>query len=314
MKRLGGTIFPATTAAAGTEEDIDYDDENEDSPASTIVPPSPTGSRRNSLMHDGTSTEESEDSTTNNGDNFSTSIPYREYDEYVDRDGDIGVAKTSTDGPHFQSQSYTSHTRNLPHHREISRGNLRGTASGIAGVHEVQGNYQRSPSHQGPILPATRGDQQRPQERGRHEKLGSKPSPPGASQTPRMEERVPEATPRGTQEAISTTPAVSASKLHPRVAVILGVDRKWYLPLVVCRAMSVGPALWWGLRCAFTFLAELLRIRPGSMWREGWVAIVVSSAAADWDVERRFRVTEVALAIMWVCNCLLLPFSSFFAS
>jgi hypothetical protein len=73
------------------------------------------------------------------------------------------------------------------------------------------------------------------------------------------------------------------------------------LPLVVCRALSVGPALWWGLRCAFTFLAELLRIRPGSMWREGWVAIVVSSAAADWDVERRFRVTEVALAIMWVC-------------
>lgn len=92
----------------------------------------------------------------------------------------------------------------------------------------------------------------------------------------------------------------SPSKLHPRVAVILGVDRKWYLPLVVCRALSVVPALWWGLRCAFTFLAELLRIRPG-MWREGWVAIIVGSAAADWDVERRFRVTEVALAIMWVC-------------
>lgn len=89
------------------------------------------------------------------------------------------------------------------------------------------------------------------------------------------------------------------SKLHPRVAVILGVDRKWYLPLVICRALSVVPALWWGLRCAFTFLAELLRIRPG-MWREGWVAIIVGSATADWDVERRFRVTEVALAIMWV--------------
>lgn len=92
----------------------------------------------------------------------------------------------------------------------------------------------------------------------------------------------------------------SPSKLHPRVAVILGVDRKWYLPLVICRALSVVPALWWGLRCAFTFLAELLRIRPG-MWREGWVAIIVGSASADWDVERRFRVTEVALAIMWVC-------------
>jgi hypothetical protein len=105
-----------------------------------------------------------------------------------------------------------------------------------------------------------------------------------------------------TEEDTTTSTSTSSrpSKLHPRVAVILGVDRKWYLPLVVCRALSVVPALWWGLRCAFTFLAELLRIRPG-MWREGWVAIIVGSAAADWDVERRFRVTEVALAIMWVC-------------
>lgn len=91
-----------------------------------------------------------------------------------------------------------------------------------------------------------------------------------------------------------------ASSLHPRVAVILGVDRKWYVPLLVCRALSTLPAAWWGLRCAFTFLAELLRIRPG-LWREGWVAAIVGSTIAEWDVERRFRVTEVALAIMWCC-------------
>ena len=87
--------------------------------------------------------------------------------------------------------------------------------------------------------------------------------------------------------------------MHPRVAVILGVDRKWYLPLLVCRALSTVPAAWWGLRCAFTFLAELLHIRPG-MGREGWKAAIVGSIGADWDTERRFRVTEVALAIMWV--------------
>jgi len=91
-----------------------------------------------------------------------------------------------------------------------------------------------------------------------------------------------------------------ASALHPRVAVILGVDRKWYVPLLVCRALSTLPAAWWGLRCSFTFLAELLRIRPG-LWREGWVAAIVGSTIAEWDVERRFRVTEVALAIMWCC-------------
>lgn len=91
-----------------------------------------------------------------------------------------------------------------------------------------------------------------------------------------------------------------SSPLHPRVAVILGVDRRWYIPLLVCRALSTLPAAWWGLRCAFTFLAELLHIRPG-MGREGWAAAIVGSVGQEWDVERRFRVTEVALAIMWVC-------------
>ncbi|OJJ43415.1 hypothetical protein ASPZODRAFT_74221 [Penicilliopsis zonata CBS 506.65] len=64
--------------------------------------------------------------------------------------------------------------------------------------------------------------------------------------------------------------------------------------------MSTVPAAWWGLRCAFTFLAELLHIRPG-MGREGWAAAIVGNGGPDWDVERRFRVTEVALAIMWCC-------------
>lgn len=36
------------------------------------------------------------------------------------------------------------------------------------------------------------------------------------------------------------------------------------------------------------------------MGREGWAAAIVGSVGQDWDVERRFRVTEVALAIMWV--------------
>ncbi|OJJ34219.1 hypothetical protein ASPWEDRAFT_114207, partial [Aspergillus wentii DTO 134E9] len=64
--------------------------------------------------------------------------------------------------------------------------------------------------------------------------------------------------------------------------------------------LSTVPAAWWGLRCAFTFLAELLHIRPG-MGSEGWAAAIVGSIGQDWDVERRFRVTEVALAIVWCC-------------
>ncbi|KAF3403796.1 hypothetical protein F1880_010160, partial [Penicillium rolfsii] len=113
------------------------------------------------------------------------------------------------------------------------------------------------------------------------------------------------APPSPTSDTSQTPPGsdagqTSSSPLHPRVAVILGVDRRWYIPLLVCRALSTLPAAWWGLRCAFTFLAELLHIRPG-MGREGWAAAIVGSVGQEWDVERRFRVTEVALAIMWCC-------------
>ncbi|KAJ5632910.1 hypothetical protein N7490_009249, partial [Penicillium lividum] len=114
------------------------------------------------------------------------------------------------------------------------------------------------------------------------------------------------AAPPSSTSSTSHTPLSSdagqaaSSPLHPRVAVILGVDRRWHIPLLVCRALSTLPAAWWGLRCAFTFLAELLHIRPG-MGREGWAAAIIGSVGQDWDVERRFRVTEVALAIMWCC-------------
>ena len=75
--------------------------------------------------------------------------------------------------------------------------------------------------------------------------------------------------------------------LQPGV-VWLGVNTRWHIPLLTCRALSTAPAAWWGLRCALTFLGELL-LRPGAALSGG-----------EWDVEKRFRVTEVFLAILWV--------------
>ena len=49
------------------------------------------------------------------------------------------------------------------------------------------------------------------------------------------------------------------------------------------------PAAWWGIRCALTFLRELLLDGETTWLRD-----------APWDVEKRFRVTEVFLAILWV--------------
>lgn len=79
------------------------------------------------------------------------------------------------------------------------------------------------------------------------------------------------------------------SVLHPRVAVLLGVERRWHFPLLFCRGLSTVPAMWWGLRCAFTFMGELL------MDDEYYGAV-----DAPWSGERRFRLTEVFLAVLWV--------------
>lgn len=86
----------------------------------------------------------------------------------------------------------------------------------------------------------------------------------------------------------TTLPSVS----HPRIAVLLGVNSQWYIPLLICQALSTAPAAWWGLRCAFTFLGELLRSDGTAVLED------------KWTVEKRFRVTEVFLAILWVCRTL----------
>lgn len=86
------------------------------------------------------------------------------------------------------------------------------------------------------------------------------------------------------------------SAFRPRVAVLLGVSSKWHIPLLVCRALSIAPATWWGLRCALLFLGELLSgSGVGAGESGGWIRTKRPS-----EVETRFRVTEVFLAILWV--------------
>lgn len=87
---------------------------------------------------------------------------------------------------------------------------------------------------------------------------------------------------------VKTEATAHSNTSHPRVAVLLGVNARWHIPLLVCRALSTAPAAWWGLRCAFTFLGELLR-------SDGTAVL-----GDNWTVEKRFRVTEVFLAILWV--------------
>lgn len=91
-----------------------------------------------------------------------------------------------------------------------------------------------------------------------------------------------------------TIPTEPNSARHPRVAIVLGVDKRWHLPLLFCRGLSTAPAAWWGLRCALTFLGDLV--------------LSIDTDGAPWDVERRFRVTEVFLAVLWCCASAYLSF------
>jgi hypothetical protein len=99
----------------------------------------------------------------------------------------------------------------------------------------------------------------------------------------------PDYTPSSPPNLHPAQPDHKNSVLHPRVAVLLGVERHWHFPLLFCRALSTAPAAWWGLRCALTFMGELLLDESKE------------EIGAPWSVERRFRVTEVFLAVLWVC-------------
>lgn len=119
----------------------------------------------------------------------------------------------------------------------------------------------------------------------------SSKSLPPSRQRPPSYTRSPSPTPLSSPPNLHPAfPDQKDSVLHPRVAVLLGVAKHWHFPLLFCRALSTAPAAWWGLRCALTFMGELLLDPEGS------------DACQPWSVERRFRVTEVFLAVLW-CLC-----------
>ncbi|KAI1823739.1 N-glycosylation protein-domain-containing protein [Xylaria intraflava] len=74
--------------------------------------------------------------------------------------------------------------------------------------------------------------------------------------------------------APTPAPTVAVSLLQPRVAVLLGLPKRWYRTLSICRLLSLVPCFWWGVRLALRFLvAQVLQYayhdEPGtdaSLW------------------------------------------------
>ncbi|RYP82514.1 hypothetical protein DL769_001620 [Monosporascus sp. CRB-8-3] len=83
------------------------------------------------------------------------------------------------------------------------------------------------------------------------------------------------------------------SLLQPRLAVALGVPRRWHPPLIVARLLSIGPALWWGMRCALRFLfAEFILSNGPKSPPSG-------EDGRLFRAESSLRLTETVLAMVW---------------
>lgn len=89
-------------------------------------------------------------------------------------------------------------------------------------------------------------------------------------------------------EASSVNVINNASVLHPRVAVLLGIDSRYHKPLLLCRLLSIAPALWWCLKVVLAVAKATILLEDQSELR---------NSTSWWDV-------ELTLAVPWVCRIL----------
>lgn len=79
---------------------------------------------------------------------------------------------------------------------------------------------------------------------------------------------------------------------HPRVAVLLGVDRRWNIPLMLCRALSTSSALWWAV------------VNGREIWRSRSLLAgglePFARKASDVSLGKRLAMAQVVLAFGWV--------------
>jgi hypothetical protein len=123
------------------------------------------------------------------------------------------------------------------------------------------------------------------------------PSPPPPPPPPPPRSSPPPYSTAG--NGASHTPAADSSVLQPRVAVVLGVPKRWHPFLFIARLFSIFPALWWGIRCALRFLITELILDNASATPAGATAAPHHGDAVAARAERSLRLTETVLAMVW---------------
>ncbi|KAK4242044.1 N-glycosylation protein-domain-containing protein [Achaetomium macrosporum] len=101
---------------------------------------------------------------------------------------------------------------------------------------------------------------------------------------------------------------VRSTLLQPRVAVALGLSKKWYPLLFLCRLASIAPGVLFGLPNALRLLATLHlmyldRVLDGGALNKLGRGGGSSSPTSGYDpaFEARLRLTETLLATIWCC-------------
>ncbi|CAK7263612.1 hypothetical protein SEPCBS57363_000654 [Sporothrix epigloea] len=112
---------------------------------------------------------------------------------------------------------------------------------------------------------------------------------------------------------------VRPSLLQPRVAAVLGVSRRWHLPLFACRLLSMCPAIWWSLGIFIRLITQLHALAVaqsgfGGPSTVGGVAgrgltdmsgagagsfPAATGSGAGLSLESRLKLTETGLAMIW---------------
>ncbi|EFX03134.1 hypothetical protein CMQ_3063 [Grosmannia clavigera kw1407] len=117
---------------------------------------------------------------------------------------------------------------------------------------------------------------------------------------------------------ITSSSIVRPTLLQPRVAVVLGVPGRWHLPLFACRLLSVVPAIWWSLGILIRLLIQLhaLLLAHGNFGsggggdgeppKPGGQGVGGSHGLS---LESRLKLTETALAMIWVSDVWLLNYT-----
>ncbi|KAI5814949.1 N-glycosylation protein-domain-containing protein [Pyronema omphalodes] len=78
--------------------------------------------------------------------------------------------------------------------------------------------------------------------------------------------------------AAASIPQPSAA--HPRVAQILGVNQRYYFPLILCRGLSLGPSILGLSKCAYALWEAAAETTGGCSVVELWLAALWCSLSA----------------------------------